>query len=62
MFAPKTPPVATSSLRERIAKTNLVTALRLGVSEMSRRMDDIRRDRDEAYGRVQGASTAREPR
>ena len=62
MFAPKTPPVATSSLRERIAKTNLVTALRLGVSEMSRRMDDIRRDRNEAYGRVQGASTAREPR
>ena len=62
MFAPKTPAVVTSSLRERIAKTNLSTALRLGVPEMSRRMDDIRRDRDEAYGRVQGASTAREPR
>ena len=62
MFAKRTPTAATSSLRERIAKTNLVTALRLGVSEMSRRMDDIRRDRDESYGRVEGASAAREPR
>lgn len=62
MFAAKTAPVATPSLRERIAKTNLATTLRLGVQEISRRMDDIRRDRDEAYGRVQGASTARDPR
>lgn len=62
MFAttPNAPP--TASLRERIAKANLVTTLRIGVPELSRRMDEIRRDRDEAYGRVQGASTAREPR
>jgi hypothetical protein len=36
-------------LRERIARANLTTANRLGVDEVRRRLDDIRRDRDHAY-------------
>ncbi len=62
IFASAAAAPTTASLRERIAKTNLATTIRMGVPEMSRRMDDIRRDRNEAYGRVQGASTGRDPR
>jgi hypothetical protein len=36
-------------LRERIARANLATAQRMGIDELSRRLDEIRRDRDEAY-------------
>jgi hypothetical protein len=37
-------------LRERIARTNLATARRVGLDAMKRRFEDLRRDRDEAYG------------
>jgi hypothetical protein len=37
-------------LRERIARANLATARRMGVDALGRVLDDIRRDRDEAYG------------
>ncbi len=36
-------------LRERIARTNLATARRVGIAVLRRRFEDIRRDRDEAY-------------
>jgi hypothetical protein len=36
-------------LRERIARANLATAQRLGIDELTRRLDEIRRDRDDAY-------------
>ncbi len=36
-------------LRERIARTNLATVERMGLEELTRRLEDIRRDRDEAY-------------
>jgi hypothetical protein len=36
-------------LRERIARANLATAQRMGIDELTRRLDAIRRDRDEAY-------------
>jgi hypothetical protein len=39
-------------LRERIARTNLATVKRTGVEAMRRALDDIRRDRDEAYARL----------
>lgn len=39
-------------LRERIARTNLATVQRMGVEAMRRALDDIRRDRDEAYARL----------
>jgi hypothetical protein len=38
------------SLRERIASANLATTLRVGVEAMTRRFEDIARDRDETYG------------
>jgi hypothetical protein len=41
-------------LRERIARTNLATVRRMGVEAMRRALDDIRRDRDEAYARLGG--------
>ena len=37
-------------LRERIAKTNLATARRVGLDVIKGCLDDIRRDRDETYG------------
>jgi hypothetical protein len=43
-------------LRERIARTNLATATRMGVDALRRVLDDIRRDRDEAYGALDGAA------
>jgi hypothetical protein len=43
-FAESPPP-----LRERIARANLATAQRMGIVELTRRLDDIRRDRDETY-------------
>jgi hypothetical protein len=36
-------------LRERIARSNLMTVERMGVGELTRRLDAIRRDRDESY-------------
>ena len=45
-------------LRERIARTNLATVRRMGIETMRRALDDIRRDRDEAYARLTGSQTA----
>lgn len=39
-------------LHERIAEMNLETVRRLGVEGVRRRMDDILRDRDESYARI----------
>jgi hypothetical protein len=41
--------VAEPSLRERIASANLETTLRIGVEALTRRLDDIARDREETY-------------
>jgi len=41
-------------LRERIARANLATARRMGVEALRRILDEIRRDRDEAYGALTG--------
>jgi hypothetical protein len=50
------------SLRERIARTNLATTLRIGVETLARRLDDIAEDRaathralQNAWGSVDGA-------
>ncbi len=40
-------------LRERIARTNLATTERMGLAELTRRLDDIRRDRNESYQALQ---------
>jgi hypothetical protein len=40
-------------LRERIARTNLETARRVGLEAMTRLLDDIRRDRHETYARLE---------
>jgi len=45
---------ATPPLREQIARANLATAERLGVETLRRRMDDIARDREAAYGALAG--------
>jgi hypothetical protein len=37
------------SLRERVARTNLETTLRVGVDQVEQRLDDIRRDREETH-------------
>jgi hypothetical protein len=42
-------PAATPPLREQIARANLATTLRLGVDVLSRRLDDIVRDRELTY-------------
>jgi hypothetical protein len=42
-------------LRERIARTNLSTVNRMGVEAMRAALDDIRRDRDETYARLEAA-------
>jgi hypothetical protein len=39
-------------LRERIARTNLATANRMGIETLRAALDDIRRDRDESYARL----------
>ncbi len=36
-------------LRERIARANLATAQRIGIGELTRRLDEILRDRQETY-------------
>jgi hypothetical protein len=41
--------VAEPSLRERIASANLATTLRMGVEALTRRLDEIAKDRDETY-------------
>jgi hypothetical protein len=41
-------------LRQRIARTNLATVERMGVSEMARRMDAIVEDRRRTYGAFEG--------
>jgi len=41
--------VAPVPLRERIARTNLATVKRMGVGEMTARLDAILRDRDATY-------------
>jgi hypothetical protein len=46
-------------LRERIAKANLNTVVRLGVDEVERRLEAIRADRDASYARWGSASAAR---
>jgi len=38
------------SLRERIAKANLITTVKIGVDTLTRRMDDIVHDRQRSYG------------
>lgn len=43
---------AEMSVRDRVCHTNLETAHRIGVDELRRRMDDIRRDRDATYRRL----------
>ncbi|HEX3772718.1 MAG TPA: DUF1415 family protein [Polyangiaceae bacterium] len=43
----------TPPLRERIARTNLATAERVGLEAMTRLLDDIRRDRDDTYARLE---------
>ena len=45
-------------LRERIARTNLATVRRMGVDAVRRALDDIRRDRDEAYARLRARGPA----
>jgi hypothetical protein len=40
-------------LRERIARTNLAAARRLGIDALRQRLDDIRRDRDRSYERLE---------
>jgi hypothetical protein len=49
-------------LRERIARTNLETVERMSIAELTRRLDDIRRDREETYAALRtselGGSTA----
>jgi hypothetical protein len=47
-------PEAKRPLHERIAENNLETVMRMGVDEVRRRIDDIRRDRDESYARLRG--------
>lgn len=42
-------------LRERIARANLATTTRMGVDALRRVLDDIRRDRDEAYGALESS-------
>ncbi|MGO9838889.1 MAG: DUF1415 family protein [Polyangiaceae bacterium] len=37
-------------LRERIARANLATTTRMGIDALRRVLDDIRHDRDQAYG------------
>lgn len=39
-------------LRERIARSNLVTVERIGVAELTRRLEDIQRDREASYSGV----------
>jgi hypothetical protein len=41
-------------LRERIARANLTAARRMGIDALGRILDDIRRDRDEAYRALAG--------
>jgi hypothetical protein len=43
-------------LREQIARANLDAVRRAGLDEVERRLDDIRRDRDRAYGMLQEAT------
>jgi hypothetical protein len=52
-FDPSTFVAPAPPLRERIARTNLATTERMGVAELTRRLDDIRRDRDESYKTLQ---------
>jgi hypothetical protein len=42
----------TLPLRERIARANLRTVERLGVAEVERRLESIRRDRDRTYAKL----------
>jgi hypothetical protein len=44
------------SVRDRVGRANLETARRVGVDELRRCMDEIRRDRDETYEKL-GAAT-----
>jgi hypothetical protein len=37
------------TLRERIARSNLMTVERIGIAELTRRLDEIQRDRDISY-------------
>lgn len=46
---------AKAPLHDRIAARNLESVLALGPSEVARRMDDILRDRDEAYAAIDPA-------
>lgn len=52
-FDPATFVAPAPPLRERIARTNLATTERMGVDELTRRLDAIRRDRDESYRALQ---------
>jgi hypothetical protein len=44
------------SVRDRVGRANLETARRVGVEELRRCMDDIRRDRDATYRRLGGGT------
>jgi hypothetical protein len=48
-------PAPVSSMRERIARANLATALRVGVDTLARRFDEIARDRSNTYGTLERA-------
>ncbi len=47
-------------LRERIARTNLATTERMGLPELTRRLDDICRDREETYRALEAATVPEE--
>jgi hypothetical protein len=50
---------AKAPLHERIAELNLETVERLGASKIAAKMDDIVRDRDRAYARIDPSITPR---
>ncbi len=51
-------PAQGPSLRERIARTNLATTLRVGVDTLIARLDDIRRDRESTHLALSEASAS----
>lgn len=49
---------APMDLRERIARANLATVQRMGVDELTRKLDDIHRDREVTYRRLSVGGSA----
>lgn len=54
-------PEAPLPLRERIARANLATVDRIGIAEMTRRLDAIVQDRRLTYRELEGATEPAEP-